>query len=149
MSPDLTDLISKVIERAIGKYGERYGQPLTMPAMANLGSQDETLLVDSLASQLLTLFDSNVSPPGAATQQNTQEMEPPRADPELIDRNRRLARALGACECWGEQGECKMCFGQGSPGWALPFKPLFDQMVRPAMQTVNAHRLALKRNGGH
>jgi hypothetical protein len=149
MTPDLAQLISKIVDRAGEKYREQHGHDLLLPPGIAAAGNGEALLVDSLATQLLALFGLNGNADDATSHAMEGHADPSADVPNMPERNRLLARALGACECWGEQPECKMCYGQGGPGWALPHKPLFDRLVRPALQTINTHKLTLKRNGNH
>ena len=53
---------------------------------------------------------------------------------DLRARNDMLAAALGACHlCWGEDGRCPECGGQGHPGFFSLDRPLFGQLVVPAV----------------
>lgn len=52
---------------------------------------------------------------------------------ELSERNARLARALGACECFGSP-DCDSCGGRGRPGFYPVDERLFDAWVRPALR---------------
>lgn len=45
-----------------------------------------------------------------------------------------LAAALGACECWGQDSECGLCGGAGTPGWTTPDQQLFEEYVMPAVR---------------
>ena len=56
------------------------------------------------------------------------------AHESLTDRNVLLAAALGACECWGEDGGCRDCAGAGAPGWIPPDPELFAEYVVPAVR---------------
>lgn len=48
-----------------------------------------------------------------------------------------LAAALGACcACWGEDVNCRLCRGRGTPGFALPDEGLFEHYVLPAILLV-------------
>jgi hypothetical protein len=38
-----------------------------------------------------------------------------------------LARALGACTCFGTNLGCRVCHGGGKPGWQEPERRLFDE----------------------
>jgi hypothetical protein len=58
----------------------------------------------------------------------------------LVARNGELAEALGACDCWGENGDCQFCGGDGIPGWILPDTRLFATYARPAVRAVTAFR---------
>lgn len=56
---------------------------------------------------------------------------------ELRARNDALAGALGACYlCWGEDGECEVCHGQGQPGAFSPDRELFEQYVLPTVRIL-------------
>ncbi|MEQ1564146.1 MAG: hypothetical protein ABMA64_00820 [Myxococcota bacterium] len=59
---------------------------------------------------------------------------------ELTERNARLARALGACECFGIPG-CDACGGHGRPGFYRIDDRLYDQLVRPAAVQRDQHRV--------
>ncbi|MFN8080701.1 MAG: hypothetical protein U0Q19_14185 [Kineosporiaceae bacterium] len=52
----------------------------------------------------------------------------------LLDRSMLLAAALGACDCWGEHGDCPTCGGEGSAGWVPPDPELFVEYVAPAVR---------------
>ncbi len=54
----------------------------------------------------------------------------------LRQRNTELAKALGACSCWGEDPDCEDCRGVGQAGSREPEGPGFDQYVRPALRRV-------------
>jgi hypothetical protein len=47
------------------------------------------------------------------------------------DRNRFIAGALGACECWGADGRCSRCAGRGGPGTFDPDASAFALLVLP------------------
>lgn len=59
-------------------------------------------------------------------------------DEELAERDQVLAAALGACDCWGQNPRCRICQGEGGPGWLLPDRQLFTAYVYPALRTVRA-----------
>lgn len=44
-----------------------------------------------------------------------------------------LAGALGACDCWGLNEECKLCGGEGRSGFFIPDQVCFDHYVAPLM----------------
>ena len=56
----------------------------------------------------------------------------------LVDHNVLLAGALGACDCWGQDADCRICSGQGSSGWVEPNTALYDEYVAPAVRQVQA-----------
>lgn len=46
-----------------------------------------------------------------------------------------LAAALGACHrCWGDHDACRICGGRGQPGWRLPERKLFNELIAPAIR---------------
>lgn len=47
-----------------------------------------------------------------------------------------LAKALGACECWGRDNRCPACKGGGQAGYFKPDKALFDQLILPALSQL-------------
>lgn len=49
-------------------------------------------------------------------------------------RNAFLAAALGACECWGEDAECRQCGGQGRAGFYEPDPAAFEAIVAPLFE---------------
>lgn len=51
-------------------------------------------------------------------------------------RNRRLAYALGACECFGERPDCEVCAGEGGSGAYRINTRLFRTLVAPALEQV-------------
>lgn len=60
----------------------------------------------------------------------------------LMDRIEILAYALGACpECWGDDGQCEVCKGQGRPGRYIPEKEAFDQYVLPVLKSLRRKRM--------
>ena len=134
MSIDVSSLIAKVIERT----GQKCGQILPPAALGTAGPHGEELLVESLSTQLLTFL--GVGAGGVSEQKIGHFYEQGQFSAELNERNRNVTRALGACECWGEFRDCNVCHGRGRPGWTLPYKPLFDRIVRPSLDAVRQHR---------
>ncbi len=51
----------------------------------------------------------------------------------LARRNAELARALGACRCWGERPACPECGGDGRPGFFHVDRGAFAAFVAPVM----------------
>ena len=65
---------------------------------------------------------------------------------ELRERQDRLAAALGACaECWGEDLECEVCGGTGTPGAFVPDPRLYRALVSPACRAAGAGQRRLVR----
>lgn len=55
----------------------------------------------------------------------------------LLKLNNSLSEALGSCNnCWGEDAECELCHGQGSPGWRLINKRFFNRYVLPCLEKL-------------
>ena len=53
---------------------------------------------------------------------------------QALEINCVIAESLGACpECFGQNDECTVCHGQGSPGWKQPDSQLFEYLVTPAL----------------
>lgn len=139
MHPDLISLATRVLQRALEKSGHvapQIYEPGEVPP-------PDDQLVDGLAGQLVSLvarLDLRLASPHVATGTVAPESE---RDGERLAR---LARALGACECWGEALSCSICRGRGAPGWRLPDRGEFEALVRPALAKVSRFRLAA-RNG--
>jgi hypothetical protein len=57
------------------------------------------------------------------------------------DRNLLIAAALGACECWGEDLECDLCAGRGTPGWQRPDAQLYEEYVAAATRRMSGSDL--------
>lgn len=58
--------------------------------------------------------------------------------------NRLLARAHGACDCWGGNPACRHCAGQGMAGW---FTPEAD-LLRDLLGALPTEGLAAHPDGG-
>ena len=51
--------------------------------------------------------------------------------------NNSLSEALGSCNsCWGEDAECELCQGQGSPGWRQINKRFFNRYILPCLEKL-------------
>jgi hypothetical protein len=57
---------------------------------------------------------------------------------EPVDISMLVAAALGACQCWGLRTDCDICGGQGSTGWIMPDRELFEALVEPAIVKMSA-----------
>ncbi|MFN2397743.1 MAG: hypothetical protein ABR543_03710 [Gemmatimonadaceae bacterium] len=139
MSPELLVFVARVLERALEKSGHMPPRPVDVSAP----QEPDDPLLDALASQLLGFINRIESP----------KVLPDPADPRFEPRfervsakNQLLARAVGACECWGELVGCPRCGGMGAPGWQVPDRAHFDVLVRPALRRVSALRTG-SRNG--
>jgi hypothetical protein len=138
MNPNLIALATRVLERALQKSGH------LPPHVYEAGDEPpaDDGLVDALAGQLIG-FISRLDAAYVAAQQAGPASGVLAQDRARIER---LARALGACECWGEALTCSRCGGRGAPGWRLPERAPFEALVRPALKKVSRFQLAA-RNG--
>ena len=135
MPTDALTLVTKVIERAV----EKSGQFAPLSSVGADQAQQIDLLVDTLASHLLQFFGIGSAPDGGGSGLSRSEME--RICTDQVTRNTTLARALGACDCWGELTACEVCRGRGAPGWRTPAKASFDAFVRPVLRKLRQRRL--------
>jgi hypothetical protein len=131
-SSELMTFATRVLERALQKAGYMPEPPVEI---GSVPAQND-LLVDSMADKLIAFVnhaDAAVLPlwQSAAT---SPELDSLRA------RNRRLARALGACDCFGEDLMCARCGGRGSSGWEIPDRSQFEAIVRPTLHKVSQMR---------
>ena len=54
---------------------------------------------------------------------------------DLVKLNNSLSGALGSCStCWGEDPDCDKCTGNGSSGWQVYNKRLFNIYVLPTLE---------------
>jgi len=134
MSNDVLTLVSKVVNRAVEKSG------FVMPSMAAGGDDGHgaEVLIDALAAHLLAFLGIGGSGNGAPAPASTADWE--RLCAEQMARNGALARALGACDCWGELAGCAVCRGRGASGWRPPDGVAFDALVRPVLRKMKQHR---------
>jgi hypothetical protein len=132
MSTDVLSLVSKVIDRAVEKSGYA---ATSVPGGSDAYAGE--LLIDTLASQLLRVL--GIAAPALSAHQDGTDVA--RISAEQTNRNRALARALGACDCWGEVATCERCAGRGSPGWRRPDRVSFDMLVRPVLRKLNRDRM--------
>jgi hypothetical protein len=129
MALDALSLVSRIVDRAAQKAGQTMGPSV----MALDEDQRLELMVDALAGQLLGFIGvgGDPQPPQAAAPSDLE-----RLCAEQLARNQELARALGACACWGEVAACPECAGRGTVAWRRPDRAAFDRFVRPVV-----HRL--------
>jgi len=55
---------------------------------------------------------------------------------KMVERYRTLTKALGACECLGENIICPICHGKGVPGSQLIDEKGFNKYVYPLIQKI-------------
>lgn len=55
---------------------------------------------------------------------------------KMVERYRTLTKALGACECLGENVICPICHGKGVPGTFLIDEIAFNRYVYPLIQRI-------------
>jgi hypothetical protein len=107
--PDPSGYAERLIEQALGWVAEQSRAGGAIPGAAHLGAgESRTIRV---------------------------EPEPPREDRHEL--NDLLASALGACECWGDDTECRRCAGLGASGWLEPDADLFQMFVGPAVERLS------------
>lgn len=138
VSSELMTFATRVLERALQKAGYMPESPTEPGEMPNPGD----MFIDAMATKLIALVnraDATVIP------HLQSAIMSPTLD-RLSVRNQRVARALGACTCFGEDVACEECGGRGAPGWRLPDRQLFEAVVRPALHKVSQYRLSA-RNG--
>jgi hypothetical protein len=131
MQNDLLMLASKVLTRAMEKSG--YAGPALAAGLD--GGHGAEQVIDALATHLLTLLGIG----GTAGAPPPTDLE--RICAEQMARNNAVARALGACDCWGDLAACEACRGRGVPGWRPPDRASFDVLVRPVLRKMKQHRL--------
>jgi hypothetical protein len=114
-----------------------FAQRLLMQLMAQFGQSAEPGTNAFAASA--SAFDSGATAFYTAAEEDLTASEivitPERSDADETPAgtNMLLAAALGACECWGLQADCNLCWGQGSAGWTEPVPELFDEFIGPAI----------------
>jgi hypothetical protein len=140
MPIDPATLLAKGIERAAEKCGQ-------LPGMAAAQVLGDDALAEILSTHLLAFLGLNGNAGTAPNQADVNDQGEHATPQRLLERHRSIARAVGACECWGDLSGCEKCGGFGQPGWALPEKRQFDALVRPALRTIRQYRFS-KRNGG-
>jgi hypothetical protein len=140
MATDVLALVSKVIDRAVEKSGH------VLPSSLPTGEQPQgaDALIDMLASHLLTFL--GVGGSAGAGRPSTSELE--QLCTTQMARNSILARALGACDCWGELPSCESCHGRGTSGWRPPERASFDVLVRPVLRKMRQHRFRVRPASG-
>jgi len=135
---EVTAFIRNVLEYA-AKQNEARQRPDVHSHLLNNEMSTHDHLVQMLGSKLAEVFNET----GSQTTIDVEEVVEGEPSPqeedqthyeELVIRNRALASALGACDCWGEDDNCGVCHGQGKPGWTWPERKYYNQYISPAVK---------------
>jgi hypothetical protein len=109
----------------------------TVPGVAE--DDAETLLAHLLSGRLAGLIEGTSAESVADPIDGSEAAWIAHYD-ALLHRNRVMARALGACECWGEDPYCPICAGDGLPGWRVPDERHYSRHIRPAVLRLQHER---------
>src|SRR5512138_1783866 len=133
MQLDVSALISKVIERVVAQSAQ------LAPAQAGSGTVGDPsdLIAEALAGQVLKLLGIG-GRDGAGGAAGAPGID--RGYEVLAARSDALARAVGACCCWGDEVDCPACGGMGGPGWRRPDRVAFDAFVAPMLRKMRQQR---------
>ena len=146
MISDINLFFERILQYAISNSPQ-----LGLFLMSQEKEVNEKYFAEMLGLQLARMFDQNNSNEmaGSSNMENTYSLEQTSDYSELERKNENLAAALGACVCWGELKDCVNCQGQGSPGWYLPDKQLFQHYVHPAIYAMKNFKSLQKREHLH
>jgi hypothetical protein len=135
-------LIGELVQSA------KAGRKLDMAALVRQLAPD-----DPRVAQMLDALASGQADP--APRAPEPDVEPPREIARLTREaarlarlNERLAQALGACVCWGEDPACPDCAGEGSPGCYFVDRRLFAYFVRPALEQLRQNKTTTTTRSG-
>jgi hypothetical protein len=122
---DVQALIERVLPDPTG-----FAQRLLLQLMAQFGQSAEpgANAFDASANAFYTAAEEDMT-----ASEIVITPERPSAYEAPGSTNMLLAAALGACECWGLQADCNLCWGRGSAGWTEPVPELFDEFIGPAI----------------
>ena len=150
MSQDISSLLLQSLASGAGPG------PATEAILAQLGDEDPTMsaIVKYLAQpqpeqeQRQSGEESPAPEMSRAIQVLRRKVDQMFAElEELRGRNDTLAAALGACHlCWGEDLHCPVCRGKGYPGFSMPDKELFLELVTPAVRKLKGKEHPFSRN---
>jgi hypothetical protein len=122
-----------VLDRVVDQVVQRFASQGLPPGLA--GRSPEDIVAAAVADWIGRIL---LPPPvdDVIDVPSLSEPEPDAPSPweDLLDRNAELAAALGACECWGEDEACLICFGEGGAGWVRPDRRLYARYVRHAVR---------------
>jgi hypothetical protein len=133
-------LVERILQQALDQLTRQDG------LAAGEGQPPQELVATALGNRLAQLISSG-NPSTDALPSKWQHADEVIAYENLVDRNSVLAAAVGACDCWGEQIDCRLCGGYGVPGWVLPDKELFARYVYPAVSAVSEREVPQIKNG--
>jgi hypothetical protein len=112
------------------------------------GASVEQLLATALADRLTRLIVDDPGS-GADTAEAHDDHLLIHQDGDVGGRSDELARALGACECWGADVRCPVCAGRGAPGWRRPEPHKFASYVQPAIDALGVRDGRPRSTNGH
>jgi hypothetical protein len=133
---DLSALLGRIMLDPVS-FAERVLQPVQDQLVskgafeATTDTSPDELIATALGTWIANRLTGGGSPIDEAGA-NVDESESP-SDEDLVDRDRVLAAALGACPCWGQDVDCAVCRGAGTPGWRTPDRQLYAEYVQPAV----------------
>jgi hypothetical protein len=133
MISDLQLFLQRVLEQALAK-SPNLSASLTNPDK----NAREAYLAEVVGNGLAAMFEtdeSSASDHSAGPARNFS-LDVAAHYEELLERNAAMAGALGACDCWGEVGNCEVCLGAGKPGWVMPDRRLFSTLIGPALRAL-------------
>jgi hypothetical protein len=133
MISDFRLFFQRVLEQALAK-SPNLGASLMNPDT----DAREAYLAEAVGNGLAAMFETGESSKPDHSEGSARNLSSDVAAhyEELLERNAAMASALGACDCWGEVGDCEICRGAGKPGWAIPNRRLFSKLIRPALQAL-------------
>lgn len=136
-------LVERILQQALDQLAQE-------GALVGDGDRPpEELIATALGNRLARLITNESTPAAAGWSSNGHHADEPSVHDDLIDRNSLLAAAVGACDCWGEQVGCRLCGGDGAPGWVVPDKELFATYVYPAVRAISRRRAPHRKEIGH
>jgi hypothetical protein len=124
---------SVIMDRVLDQLGQRFARQGLPQGLAGMSPED--LIASAVADWIGRVLLPAPDEPIEVHSLPTRDPEPflPTYD-ELLEHNAELAAALGACECWGEEEDCPVCYGEGAAGWVRPDRRLYACYVRPALR---------------
>ena len=140
--------LQRVLEQALGK------SPNLSASLMNPDTDArEAYVAEVVGNGLAAMFEAEGSSESDHSAVPARNLSPDVAAhyEELLERNAAMASALGACDCWGDVGDCEICMGAGKPGWAIPDRRLFSTLIGPALRALKESsfdRVTVSKNHG-